>query len=169
MVKFINEQFDPLIKKQNEAAKAVRFLRDTVRTPVSEAKLDLSRRLMTWRSEEREKIEEARRLAEEEARKRDEKREKLQDYHESVGHETTELEPTPIQEPVPFEAKDTTKVRVKYDVKVINQQLVPEDCKVVDLAKIRKLMFAATRNESNEPIFEMPGIEVFTTEIPVYG
>lgn len=140
-----------------------------IRTPIENAKRNLSQRLMDWRTAERERIEAQKRQAEEEARKRDEKREKLQDYHESVGHETTVLEPTPVQEPVSFEAKDTTKVRVNYDVKVINKQFVPEEYKTVDLTRIRKLMFAAARNESNEPIFEMPGIEVFTREVPVYG
>lgn len=153
----------------NQSLKQINDTFRNIRAPIEDAKRNLSQRLMSWRTAEREKIEAQRRQAEEEAHKRDEKREKLQDYHESVGHETTVLEPTTVQEPVPFEAKDTTKVRVNYDVKVINKQFVPEEYKTVDLTRIRKLMFAAARNESNEPIFEMAGIEVFSKEIPVYG
>lgn len=153
----------------NQSLKQINDTFREIKEPIEQAKRNLSQRLMAWRTTERERIEAQRRQAEEEARKRDEKREKLQNYHESVGHDTTVLEPTSVQEPIPFEAKDTTKVRVNYDVKVINKQLVPEEYKMVDLARIRQLMFAAARNESNEPIFNMPGIEVFTKEIPVYG
>jgi len=167
MVKLVNQKMEPIIKKAHETHKAVVGLKNNILAPLLEAKKGLSERNQAWCRAEEDKIEQARIKAEEEARKRDEKRQKLQNYHEEIGHETTVLEPTEVEEIAPF--IPTTKERKNWDVRVINKALVPEEHKIVDLVGIRKLMRAAPRNEANEPIFEMQGIEVFTKEVPVYG
>jgi ribosomal protein L9 len=167
MINIVNQKLDPIVKKAHETHKAIVGLKNNILEPLLEAKKSLSERNQAWCRAEEEKIEKAQREDEEAARKRDEKREKIQAYHESVGHKTVELEPTVIKDVIPF--IPTTKERVSYDVKVINKALVPEEHKLIDLVGIRKLMFAAPRDQENRPIFEMPGIEVYAKKIPVYA
>ena len=167
MIKYVNGEFKPILDKQNAAHKAVLSLKTRILTPLEQAKMALNQRNMDWRRAERERVEAVRIESEEKAAKEIERRQAISDAAGDRGLEQHEIAPVTAEEQPPF--VDTTKVRVAYDIRVINKVLVPEEHKVVDLTSIRKLMLATPRNESNEPIFEMPGIEVFTKEIPVYG
>lgn len=167
MIKYVNGEFKPILDKQNAAHKAILSLKTKILAPLEEAKRDLSQRNMAWRTAEQEKRETARREADEKAAKEVERRQAISDAAGERGQEQHEIAPVEVEEPAPF--IDTTKTRANYCVRVIDKQLVPEEHKIVDLTKIRKLMLAAPRNESNEPVFDMPGIEVFNEPVPVYG
>lgn len=167
MIKYVNGEFKPILDKQNAAHKAVLSLKTRILIPLEQAKGALNSRNMDWRRAERERIEATRREAEEKAAKEEERRQAISDKAGERGLEQHEIAPVAIEEIAPY--METTKVRITYDVRVINKQLVPEEHKVVDLTKIRKMMFAAPRNEANKPIFEMQGIEIFTKENPMYG
>lgn len=167
MINLVNQKLEPIVKKAHETHKAIVGLKNNILEPLLEAKKNLHERNQAWCRAEEERVEKERMEAEEKARKRDEKREKLQDYHESMGHQTTVLEPTKIEEPAPF--IPTTKERITYDVYVVNKALVPEEYKLVDLVGIRKLMLSAPRDSENRPLFDMPGIEVIVKKIAVYA
>lgn len=160
--KYFTSDLNQQLKKINNDFKQIK-------EPIEQAKTNLTNRLMAWRQAERERIAEQQRQAEEEARKRDEKRQKIQEAHAEKGHDIYELEPTTVAKPVPLEARDTTKVRKTWDFEVINEKAVPNEYKVVDTARIRKDIFAAERDGDGRPQIEIPGVNIFQKEIPVFA
>lgn len=153
----------------NQSLREINGTFTKLKEPVEQAKRNLTQRLMDWRTVERERIAAEQRAAEEEARKRDEKRRKIQDFHAEQGHETHELEPTKVAEPVSLETRDTTKVRKQWTFEIFNEKDVPDEYKVVDTAKIRKDIFAAERNEEGRPQIEIAGVNIFQKEVPVFA
>jgi len=167
-LKMIEQKRKSFTAPLNKSLKEINNTFKQIKEPVEDAKRNLSQRLMDWRAAERQRIAEQQRKAEEEARKRDEKRRKIQESHAEKGHDTYELEPTKVEEPIPFEAQDTTKIRKQWDFEIINGSAVPDEYKVIDTAKIRKAIFSA-RDKEGIPQIEIPGVNIFQKEVPIYA
>lgn len=164
--------------------------------PAKKAKEELSTRLLAWRAGEQKKRDEEQRAREEEARKKDEMRAKVQATHAAKGHETTELEPTEVEDVASIDETDETRTRKQLVCKVTDASKVPSDFVFNDLAYIcRKMcsqdeddnftgqiMVAKTdkpglflfvdlinvRDELQDEVKRIPGITATTREIGIY-
>ena len=163
-IKLVNERFKEILDPQNEAVRQVRELRSQILTPLQEAKDTLSNKLMGWRAEENRRI--AAETAKAEAKERE--RRALEEKH-AANHRDVPGPAPVIEKPVPLAAQDTTKIRKKWDVSIIDKAKVPEEYKTVNEVLLRKDMHAAEKDEDGRPIFEVPGVEVVCEEIPIYA
>lgn len=163
-IKLVNEKFHEILAPQNEALRQTRELRAEILAPLEEGKRNLTERLMAWRREEQERINQA--AAEVEAKRRE--REKLEKAHAKEHHKPPGPAPV-IQEPAPLAAKDTTKIRKIWEFEIINADAVPDEYKVIDETLIRKAIRAAKRNEDNAPDIEIPGVTIFLKETPIFA
>lgn len=178
-IRVVNERFHEILAPHNEAIRQTRALRSEILAPLETSKTNLTQRLMNWRAEEQRRITEEKRKVEEENQRLEEKRQaeeerrrKIQAAHAAKGHETKPLEavpePEPVPEPVPLAATDTTKVRKVWDFEIINAEVVPDEYKVIDEKLIRKAIFA-NRDENGVPQIEIPGVNIFQKETPVFA
>lgn len=183
MKKFIINKFKPILQKQRAATDATRALQTEMLQPVIDALETQDQRAKEWRAEQyrKERAEaEARRQREQEAEEARQKeiatREKQRAAAEARGCEVgtdaiedrvpeVESEPKPVQ----FKDIDPTPIHTRWEVRVVDKAQVPDTYKTVNLAPIRKLMFAAERDDQDKPIFDMPGIEVYPKPVSRYG
>jgi len=164
--KVITTRFKDVMAPQNEAIRQIRLLRDQILGPIEEAKSGLNDRLMVWRREERERIAEAQRIADEKRRKREE----LEAAHKGPEH-IPGPEPK-IEEPEPLASRDTTKTRKSWEVEITDIWQVPNEYLVFNepaiRANLRKAVSAAGKKDG-EPDIEIPGVKIYQKEVGVYG
>ncbi len=183
MKKFIINKFKPILQRQRAATDATRALQTEMLQPVVDALQNQDTQVKDWRAEKYKKDQEeaeARRQREAEAeaaRQKDietrgKQRAAAKERGCEVGTDAIENRVPEVEsepEPVQFKDVDTTPIHTRWDVRVVDQAVVSDTYKTVNLAPIRKLMFAAERDEQDKPMFEMPGIEVFPKQVSRYG
>jgi len=168
-IKFVSNEIEPSLAAARETTNQIRALKNKILQPLEEAKTSLSGRLMAWREGERRKEAEERAKLEAEAVEKEKRARAAQKGHEVQGHEVSEpviVEPTL---PAPVLREDTTKVRKQWDIRIINKAKVPEEYKTINEVLLRKALHSAAKDEEGNPIFDVPGVEVYCKEIPVYA
>lgn len=140
----------------NQSLKEINATFKQMTEPIETAKKDLTSRLMAWRN-----IEQARIRAEQEAAQREEeRRRKIQESHKAKGHEVKETI-TPVEKPMPFSLKDTTKTRKQWTYEVIDESLVPREYLQINGPAITKAVRDGARDIS--------GVKIYEKEIAIFG
>lgn len=167
-VKMVKTRFVNLKAPATETLRQIRALEADILAPLEEAKRGLNNRLMDWRTAERQRIAEAQAKADEKRRER----EALEEKHAEKGHDVPGPEPV-IETPAPLEVTDTTKVRVSWEIEIADINKVPQEYIVINeastRANVRKAVSAAEKGEDGEPQIEIPGVNIFQKETPVYA
>jgi len=166
----LNAGLKQMEKKRKELGKPFRDGLDKLNSffkqlesPVRDALNRIDHQIKSWRAELTRQEEEAERKRQAEI----ERRKKIQDAHAAKGHETKE-DITPVPETASLIQQDTTKIRKQWDFEIIDERSVPDDYKVIDTAKIRKAIFSA-RDKEGIPQIEIPGVNIFQKEVPIYA
>ena len=167
-IKVIKDRFNEIKRPQNEALRQIRELEKGILQPVEKARDDLKQRHIAWRRAEQERIAEEQRIADEKRRER----EATIDKHAANGHKPPGPKPV-IEEPVPLEMTDTTKIRVNWDIEIEDYWKVPKKYIVINeastRANVRKAVHAAEKGQEGEPMIDIPGVKIVRNEVPVYA
>ncbi len=140
----------------NQSLKEINATFKGVIEPISEAKAELSQRLMSWRAAEQRRIEEE----QEKARKEEERRRKIQEAHAAKGHQVSETI-TPVEKPMPFAVQDTTRTRRMWTYDIVDENRIPRKYLMVDKTEIMKAVSSGVR--------DITGVRIYQKEIPIYA
>ncbi len=139
----------------NQSLKEINATFKNLVAPIELAKSALSKRLMDWRTAEQKRIREE----QEKAQREEERRRKIQGAHAAKGHKVSE-EITPVEKPVPFAMKDTTKTRTIWAHEIIDENIIPRRYLSVNTSAITKAV--------REGVRDIPGVKIFQKEIPIF-
>jgi hypothetical protein len=154
-IKKINENYRPLIKKANDAHKAIIATEKNQLSPFKEAEKIIKSKLLQYRiDQEKIKKNEEERIQRE--LKQQMETELLQKAEETGNEEflnkeivvpKVEVEVIPKQKGLSFIEK--------WTFKITDRLIIPEQYKIIDMQKIKKVV-QALKNETN-----IPGIEIY--------
>ncbi len=157
------EFFSPIVTAAHQAHKTAKDRENLVCKPLERAAKLLSDRVAQYQWNKEQQQQEQERLAKIAAdKKTEEKQEGLVEKaaeaekngdHEKASHYMEKAEETYVAPaPVAAAVKTNTSVRVIHEPEVIDQRLVPEKYKTVDLARIKRIKAA-------DKTFECPGVK----------
>ncbi len=142
---------------------------NTVLVPMSQAKSELSNRLMSWRAEEE-------RIHQEEVRKAQAEEDRRRKISETKGGTGENIQP--VEKPTDqIVIRDTTKIRTEYRVQIIDITLIPMkyfDNEEVKNAVRKQLQreFGILKEQKGKFFspedFKVPGTAVEVKKIPIY-
>jgi len=138
-IKTIDEERKKITQPLNQSLKAANGMFKKLSEPFDTADAIIRDKIIKFHCEQEEK-----------ARKEQERREKIQNAHEKMGHKTYELEE------VKPEVSETTTIVKRWTFEILNLKDVPRDYLILDNAKVRE----AIRNG----IREIPGLRIYQEE-----
>jgi hypothetical protein len=140
----------------NQSLKEINATFKGITEPISDAKTELSQRLMSWRAAEQKRIQDE----QDAARKEEERRRKIQEAHAAKGHQVSETT-TPVAKPMPFSVQDTTRTRKQWTYDILDEKQIPREYLMVDKTEIMKAVSSGVR--------DIPGVKIYQKEIPIYA
>lgn len=167
IVKIIKNRFIELKRPATETLRQIRQLEADMLVPVEETKRGLDIKKRNWRAAEQKKIAEAQAKADEKRREREALEEKHAKEHRSVpGPEPV------IEEPPTIEELDVTTYRKSWELEITDIWKVPKEYLVFNESAIRanlRKAVQASKDDTGTPTIEIPGVEIFLKETPVYA
>lgn len=167
IVKVIKNRFIELKRPATETLRQIRQLEADILAPIEETKRGLVIKKTDWRASEQKKIAEAQAKADAKQREREALEEKHAREHRSVPG------PAPVIEtPAPIEAVDVTTYRKSWEVEIVDIWKVPNEYLVFNEPAIRanlRRAVQASKDDTGTPTIEIPGVNIFSKETPVYA
>lgn len=167
IVKIIKNRFVALKQPATETLRQIRQLEADILAPIEETKRGLDIKKRDWRATEQRKIAEAQAKADEKRREREALEEKHAKEHRSVPG------PAPVIEtPAPIEAVDVTPYRKSWEVEITDIWKVPNEYLVFNEPAIRanlRKAVQASKDDTGTPTIEIPDVNIFSKETPIYA
>lgn len=167
IVKIIKNRFVALKQPATETLRQIRQLEADMLAPVEETKRGLNLKKADWRAGEQRKIAKAQ--AEADAKLRE--REALEEKHAKEHRSVPGPEPV-IEEPPTIEELDVTTYRKSWEVEITDIWKVPKEYLVFAEPAIRTKLRKAmneSKDDAGTPTIEIPGVNIFSKETPVYA